>query len=885
MAQPSEPSELAQVLLGAQDPDESTRNAAEAHLKSAEEGQFAQFLMALCTEFALEDRDMHGRTLAGLYLKNMVSARDEGIRAAKEARWKECDVNTKSQARAAFMQALVSPQPTIAHTAAQVVAAFGCVDIPLGESAELMGLLSSYVTADESPNATKMVALECIGYLCEKLSLLEESAVPDEVIESQTNDALNAIITGIDNPDTDVKLKAMVALNNTLPFAQSNMEREPERDVIMERLAKMAAEVSVDQELRSSAYDCLILFADMYYSFLPKYIEMLSTVTAYSVRSDDPEVGCKAIEFWTTIAEVESRLSYELEIGNIEDGELLSIMKEVNAGILPLMLDTLTKQSDDHEDEEWTLASYGATFLEEHTAAVKDDVLPIVLQYIQQNINNANWREKDAAITAFGFIMSGPNPDGLEQHMAEALPILITLAGDTSPHVVVSSLWCIGRICELRHAAIADNQMDNLVQSCLRALNDQASSSTVIEKASYALLRFAEIAERRGTSDDATNHLSAYFQHIILPLLNTASRDDLNNMHNHAAIYSCYEAASATILNCAKDQSELVGQVLQEGLRRLNVALDEQQVSNRDRRVALHGFLTPLIGNCIHKIDRVHLTDDIMDSVMVSLLEVLKVPEGATSDALCATAQVATKLDEGFKKYMEATKPHIFKSLSDTSDASSCTMAVALVGDYCRALADDISSFSDDLVQAFLNILSSDNVDKYVKPHVVACFGDIALALNDKFVRYSDHVLGILSDAAKTETSEDDEDHNDFVFSLREDILSAYASILHALVQGDSSGIQSVTPHVDAMIHYAGEWALADYTTDDILKNAIGLIGDLAKTYVEADANLGATIYQKLSTSEKIVRMMHESLSSDDPYVKENAVYAQGEIEKCNPQR
>ena len=103
--------------------DDQIRQGAEMHLRNAEESQFAPFLIALCEEFAIEDREMQGRRLAGLYLKNMVSAQDINIKASKKKRWAECDAETKNQARTAFLQALASPQSVIAHTAAQVVAA------------------------------------------------------------------------------------------------------------------------------------------------------------------------------------------------------------------------------------------------------------------------------------------------------------------------------------------------------------------------------------------------------------------------------------------------------------------------------------------------------------------------------------------------------------------------------------------------------------------------------------------------------------------------------------------------------------------------------------------------------------------------------------------
>lgn len=864
--------------------DDQIRQGAEMHLRNAEESQFAPFLIALCEEFAIEDREMQGRRLAGLYLKNMVSAQDINIKASKKKRWAECDAETKNQARTAFLQALASPQSVIAHTAAQVVAAFGCMDIELNESSELIQTLSSYVTESEVPTPTKMSALECIGYMCEGLYAQEI-----EVDEESTNAALNAIMVGVAHPDNEIKHKALIALYNTLPFTSDNVEKEEERDAIMECILKMATEVNVEATVRKSAYDCLNLFAEMYYKYLPKYIEHFAQVTQYSICNDDEEVAFKAIEFWTTVAESELEAEYREESHRI--------MHAVNDGLLPLMLDTLTKQKEDLEDEEYTMADYGAIFLERHTLCVKEVVLPLVLQYISENLGKADWREKDAAITAFGFIMDGPDPNEIQEHVGKALPLLIRLAGDTSQHVVLSSLWCIARICEFHPGAIAnldESSQDHLVAAFLRPL--QASSGAVVEKACYAILKFAEIAELMQTADDQSNHLTRYFQDILSQLLTATNRPDFNDVSSRSAVYSCYEAASAVVLNSAKGQRELVQAILDEAVKRLAIALDEQQEPDRQRRIALHGFLSPLIGNCVQKIDKQILMSQsientcITDVIVRQLIEVMKVEDGATADALCCITQVATNLEDDFKVYMDAIKPDILKPLQEKTDASACVMAVALIGDYCRILGDEILSnfeFADLVVGQYLEILGNDNVDKSVKPHVIACFGDIALAINDQFKRYSEHVLPILSTASAMQLSEDDdEDLDDFVLSLRENILSAYSSILHALIQGDMSGIDDVRPFLDGIVRYAGEWCSKTDTNkwnDDILKNAIGLMGDLASTF--AKKGYSQLIYKTLSESPGIVQMMQEYANAEDESIKEVMNYAQTEIQKCAPNR
>ena len=75
--------------------------------------------------------------------------------------------------------------------------------------------------------------------------------------------------------------------------------------------------------------------------------------------------------------------------------------------------------------------------------------------------------------------------------------------------------------------------------------------------------------------------------------------------------------------------------------------------------------------------------------------------------------------------------------------------------------------------------LSQDSaLNRSVKPHVLSCFGDIALALEGMFEPYLQVTLMMLLQASQTRAPDDDEDLIDFVNTLREGILEAYTGII-----------------------------------------------------------------------------------------------------------
>ena len=67
---------------------------------------------------------------------------------------------------------------------------------------------------------------------------------------------------------------------------------------------------------------------------------------------------------------------------------------------------------------------------------------------------------------------------------------------------------------------------------------------------------------------------------------------------------------------------------------------------------------------------------------------------------------------------------------------------------------------------------------RVVKPHVIAVFADISLAIESSFDRYAGTVLGMLQEAGEVSISTDDEDIIEYINLLRESILEAYIGIV-----------------------------------------------------------------------------------------------------------
>ena len=113
-----------------------------------------------------------------------------------------------------------------------------------------------------------------------------------------------------------------------------------------------------------------------------------------------------------------------------------------------------------------------------------------------------------------------------------------------------------------------------------------------------------------------------------------------------------------------------------------------------------------------------------------------------------------------------------------------CIATVGVLGDICRAMDTQVAEFSDNIMQVLLQTLSDPTVDRSIKPQILSSFGDIALAVGDKFVSYLAHVLPMLQGAQHLSVEQQrsgNETLYDYNTQLRLGILEAYAGIVHAL--------------------------------------------------------------------------------------------------------
>lgn len=816
--------DLLSVLSAAQSPDLAIRSQAENHLNQALEQQYAPFLAALSAAFVDESQPDNNRHMVGLYIKNIMFANNMNSRIEKQKKWLKCDAATKDQIRHYFLVGLQSSIPVVSRTAAQIVAAFGSHDMSKKPShwPSLLPTIFQLVTNPSTSDASKRACLDALGYICDDMD-------PEELEAGEVNQILSTIVDGM-RPDraNEIRLAATSALNLALDFADENFKRQVERDAIMQTIFS-ATQCTSDWQIRAKAFECCTSVVEQYYDHMAPYISHMFTLTTTAIQQDREEVAMQALEFWCTICDVEMEKIEEIENQDDEQREphvYLKITEQAAPLLVPIVLELLTKQKQDYSDpeSEQDIHSRAQITLQQFSNTIKEAILPHTLPFVTSNFSSSEWRRRDAAVFAFGTILEGPSPESLRAIVMQALPPLIPFLQDPINLVRDTSTWTIGRIFQYHRDSISPELIPTVVGALAQTLDD--ASSSVCSQACFALNCMAESCEE--DSENPTNLLSPYMPTLLQRLFVAANRPDDSADNNLAA--SAYECAISMVAYCASDMIPVVKQVCIECMNRLDVAMSG---AGGEEKRGLQSYLCTLIGNCIKRLDMAELTS-ISDQIMTLLLRVLTVKNtSAHYDAIISIGHAAEGLEENFEKYLPFVMPHILTSFSQAEESSELVIiSMGTMSDVSRSVGKAIVPYCNDLMQCILQLLQSSVVDQSVKPHAMGLIADIAMAMEGDFEPYLPFTMQFMQQAGQTAVviaDPDDGDQVDFINSLRSGILEAYTGVLQGMV---SSGKQmSLAPYAEGVFSFFNSLAVVDDKTDDVLKEMVGLIGDIGQTF------------------------------------------------------
>jgi len=321
-----------------------------------------------------------------------------------------------------------------------------------------------------------------------------------------------------------------------------------------------------------------------------------------------------------------------------------------------------------------------------------------------------------------------------------------------------------------------------------------------------------------------TNHLSHFFSAVAEKLLSITERPDAGECNLRMA---AYESVNMMIQNAANDVKPVVLQLVPVIIDRLELTFKKNPTSLEDKD-EVYGAQSLLCG--VLQVSVQMLEGDIRphaDRLMQALLQVFGKSSGiAHEESFMAVGAVANALDSEFERYMASFHPFLMEGLRNKDEYNVCSVAVGVVGDVCRSLEVKLLPFCDEIVTLLLQNLQNPHLNRTVKPPVLSCFGDIALAISGNFAKYLQVVMTMLQQAAGTEIHTEDEELLDYMMMLREGILEAYTGIIQGLQTDNKADL--MLPFVPAMMEFVARISRDPNRWESVSRACAGVIGDLA---------------------------------------------------------
>lgn len=134
-------------------------------------------------------------------------------------------------------------------------------------------------------------------------------------------------------------------------------------------------------------------------------------------------------------------------------------------------------------------------------------------------------------------------------------------------------------------------------------------------------------------------------------------------------------------------------------------------------------------------------------TLLLQLIQTAGKQSPILEDAFLCIGALTAALEQDFHPYLQAFLPFLISALGAHEEYALCSIAVGLIGDICRALGEASLPYCQGFMEVLLADLQSNVLHRNVKPVILSCFGDVALAVGPGFEPFLETTMGVLQQA------------------------------------------------------------------------------------------------------------------------------------------
>jgi len=370
--------------------------------------------------------------------------------------------------------------------------------------------------------------------------------------------------------------------------------------------------------------------------------------------------------------------------------------------------------------------------------------------------------------------------------------------------------------------------------------------------------RCCTIISNIANSDQGKFQLGPFFQVLVESLF--AVVDNFNSKEK--ALEAAFDAICSLITIAPDELQPQIEQIVSILLPRLETLLQNDPKDTLKNQVIQTGICWTL--QSVPAKLGFDKTKQLADTMMKMYLRICTETSNSSllEAAFLAVSALATTLGSHFDGYMRVFAPCLMKVLPNYQESNLCIAAIGLVSSMAHATNLKIAPYCDECLSILLQLLQNPGENGEIKPPILLCFGDIALAIGPLFEKFLPLIMESLKQAARATTyAEFDVDVHEFLTQLKESVIITWSCIVQAFA-GEKARL--ILPFVPFMLEFiCGIWQNTERKEKILLLKSVELVGDLAKV-------LGSLIGCELN-SDSIVQILDECRDSHDLTLQQTA--------------
>lgn len=219
---------------------------------------------------------------------------------------------------------------------------------------------------------------------------------------------------------------------------------------------------------------------------------------------------------------------------------------------------------DGDPEEQWNLRKCSAAALDVLASVFHEPVFQATLPYLTENLNHAEWPNREAAVLALGAIADGCMAV-VEPHLPMLTPYLISLLQDPEPVVRKITCWALGRYSGWASHLDANGKQQFFVPMMDGILQKMLDNNKRVQEA--AASAFATLEEKANTE------LSPYCPIIVRQFVQCFAKYKDRNMF---ILYDCVQTLAEHV-GPSLAQDELVSILMPALIQRWNKVSDQSR--------------------------------------------------------------------------------------------------------------------------------------------------------------------------------------------------------------------------------------------------------------------------------------------------------------------